>query len=74
MVDLICSYMEKVSTYPVKPDVQPGQLRAQFPAAPPAQPQPWEEVKQDIQSLIMPGEAPGGDRWPSAVDMCAAVG
>ncbi|MDW8317748.1 MAG: pyridoxal-dependent decarboxylase [Anaerolineae bacterium] len=55
VVDWIADYMERVESYPVLSQVQPGQIRAGLPAQPPAQGEPFEAILADLEPLIMPG-------------------
>lgn len=55
VVDWIADYMERVESYPVLSQVQPGQIRAGLPAEPPQQGEPFEAILADIEPLIMPG-------------------
>jgi aromatic-L-amino-acid decarboxylase len=54
-VDWIADYYEKIETLPVLSQVQPGQIRATLPAAPPEQGQPFEDMLKDVEELILPG-------------------
>lgn len=55
MVDYICTYMKTLSKRRVTPSVEPGYLRAALPEDPPLQPEPWEDVMNDVENKIMPG-------------------
>ncbi len=55
VIDWIADYMERVEQYPVLSRVQPGQIRAGLPVAPPQQGEPFEAILADIEPLIMPG-------------------
>jgi aromatic-L-amino-acid decarboxylase len=54
-VDWIADYYEKVETLPVLSQVQPGQIRATLPAAPPEQGESFEDMLRDVEELILPG-------------------
>ncbi|HEY7936319.1 MAG TPA: pyridoxal-dependent decarboxylase [Candidatus Limnocylindrales bacterium] len=54
VVDLIADYLEGVEGYPVFPAIEPGSLRALFPAAAPDAPVPLGEILADYQALIVP--------------------
>jgi aromatic-L-amino-acid decarboxylase len=53
--DMAADYLEGVGDYPVLPPLEPGELAAQLPAAPPRQPEPMDEVLDDYRRLIEPG-------------------
>ena len=55
VVDWIADYYERVEAYPVLSQVQPGEVRASLPAAPPQQGEPFDAILADIEPLIMPG-------------------
>jgi aromatic-L-amino-acid decarboxylase len=48
-------YLERVGELPVLPRVEPGQVRASLPAAPPEQGEPFSAVLRDFDELILPG-------------------
>ena len=53
--DLAADYLERVGDYPVLPPLEPGELAAQLPAAPPRRPEAMEAVFDDYRRLIEPG-------------------
>jgi aromatic-L-amino-acid/L-tryptophan decarboxylase len=55
MVDWIAGYQQRVQSLPVLAQVQPGQVRAALPAAPPRKGEPFDEILADINKLILPG-------------------
>ncbi len=55
VVDWIADYYERVESLPVLSQVQPGQVRAALPAAPPQHGEPFEAILQDVERLILPG-------------------
>ncbi|MPZ86464.1 MAG: aspartate aminotransferase family protein [Nitriliruptorales bacterium] len=55
VVDWIADYMERVEEFPVLSQVDPGTLRAQLPASPPEQGEPFERILGDVDRLVMPG-------------------
>jgi aromatic-L-amino-acid decarboxylase len=52
--DLAADYLEHVGEYAVLPHVTPGEVRAQLPKAPPAEPEAVEALLTDFQRLIQP--------------------
>ncbi|GAC1424789.1 MAG: pyridoxal-dependent decarboxylase [Actinomycetota bacterium] len=55
MIDWITSYLQRVETLPVLSSVQPGETRAQLPASPPAKPETFEAMMQDVERIVLPG-------------------
>ncbi|MGM0545734.1 MAG: pyridoxal phosphate-dependent decarboxylase family protein, partial [Bacteroidota bacterium] len=55
LVDWIADYFEEVETYPVKPDVQPGDILTQLPDEAPLEGESFEAQFEDFQNKIMPG-------------------
>ncbi len=54
-VDWIADYLESVDVYPVLARVHPGQIRARLPDRAPEKPEPFEEIFEDFNDLIIPG-------------------
>ncbi|MFL5946068.1 MAG: pyridoxal phosphate-dependent decarboxylase family protein [Gaiellaceae bacterium] len=48
-------YLEQVGDYPVLAQVEPGDLRAKLPAAPPEQGEPFANVLRDLDEILLPG-------------------
>ncbi len=55
VVDRIADYRAAVGTMPVMSRVHPGEIRAQLPANPPTEPEPFEAILADLDRVIMPG-------------------
>ncbi len=55
VVDLIADYRASVEEYPVMSTVEPGAVKAQLPAAPPDDPEPFERVLDDVTRIVVPG-------------------
>ena len=55
MVDWIADYLAHPERYPVLSTVQPGDIKAQLPSAPPVQPETMADIWQDFQQIILPG-------------------
>ena len=53
-VDWIARYLETVRERPVLARVEPGELRARLPAAPPDEPEPFSAVLRDLDDVLMP--------------------
>src|SRR5262252_7884379 len=55
MVDWIADYYDRIESFPVLAQVQPGAIRATLPPQPPAQGEPFRAVLDDVEKLILPG-------------------
>src|SRR5687767_14165294 len=53
-VDWIADYFERVEELPVLATIQPGDLKAQLPEAPPQQGEPMDRILGDLDRLIVP--------------------
>jgi aromatic-L-amino-acid decarboxylase len=55
VIDWIADYYERIESLPVAARVRPGDVRAQLPAHPPEQPEPFDAVLADLDRVIVPG-------------------
>ena len=55
LIDWIADYRETVARHPVMAPVAPGDIRAQLPATPPADPEPMDAIIADLDRIVMPG-------------------
>jgi aromatic-L-amino-acid decarboxylase len=55
VVDWIADYQQRVESFPVLSQVQPGQVRAALPAEPPQVGEPFDAILGDIERVILPG-------------------
>ncbi len=55
MVDWIADYLASVEDRRIQPVVQPGEIRAMLPAHAPEQPEPFEAIMGDLDTIVMPG-------------------
>ncbi len=55
LVDWMADYMENVEEYPVKSQVQPGEIFSRLPDVPPLHPEPFSALMKDFNEIIMPG-------------------
>lgn len=55
LVDWMADYIETVESYPVKSPVKPRDVFWKLPNHPPVGPQPFHEIFNDFQEIIMPG-------------------
>jgi aromatic-L-amino-acid decarboxylase len=55
LVEWVAGYMERVASLPVQPSVEPGEIRAALPPAPPEDPEPFEALIRDLDDVVLPG-------------------
>src|SRR5262245_23322965 len=55
LIDWIADYVENVERYPVASPVAPGEIRAQLPPSPPAEPEPFDDVLAAVDRAVVPG-------------------
>jgi aromatic-L-amino-acid/L-tryptophan decarboxylase len=54
-LDWVASYLEAVRERPVLSRVEPGEIRAALPPAPPDEPEPFAAVLRDLDDVLIPG-------------------
>jgi aromatic-L-amino-acid decarboxylase len=54
-LDWVAAYLERVRDLPVLPSVEPGDIRAALPGAPPDEPEPFSSVLRDLDDVLLPG-------------------
>ncbi len=54
-VDWMADYLDHVERYPVRAQVEPGEIAAKLPLAPPKAPEAMSEIFRDFQDIIVPG-------------------
>jgi aromatic-L-amino-acid decarboxylase len=54
-LDWAARYLDGVGDFPVLPQVEPGDIRALLPAAPPEEPESFADVLRDLDEVIVPG-------------------
>jgi aromatic-L-amino-acid decarboxylase len=54
-VEWAASYLERLSDLPVLAQVEPGEISARLPAAPPEQAEPFANVLRDLDEILLPG-------------------
>jgi aromatic-L-amino-acid decarboxylase len=54
VADVVADYLERLESFSVLPQIEPGDVRAELPAAPPVEPEPFEAVLADYERLIEP--------------------
>jgi len=55
IVDWMADYFENIEDYPVKPNVQPGDIFQQIPDKPPKESESFDKIFADFDEKIMPG-------------------
>jgi aromatic-L-amino-acid decarboxylase len=54
LIDWVADYLEQVEDLPVLSRIEPGDLKAQLPLAPPETGEPMEQIIADVDRLIVP--------------------
>jgi len=54
LIEWVAEYLERVEDLPVLSRIEPGDLKAQLPAAPPETGEPMEQIIADVDRLIVP--------------------
>ena len=54
VADRVADYLERLESYSVLPDLEPGAIRAELPPHPPRSPEPFGEAIEDYARLIEP--------------------
>lgn len=55
LIDWIADYRAHIADLPVRSSVAPGSIRARLPAAPPTQPESFDAIFNDLDTIIVPG-------------------
>jgi aromatic-L-amino-acid/L-tryptophan decarboxylase len=55
VVDFIADYRARVADHPVMAQVEPGDIKARLPPAPPDTPETLDVIMRDLQDVIVPG-------------------
>ncbi|MEZ5293097.1 MAG: pyridoxal-dependent decarboxylase [Vicinamibacterales bacterium] len=55
VVDWIADYRARAAALPVMPRVEPGEIKARLPVAPPDAPEPFEAMLADLDAIVAPG-------------------
>src|SRR5688572_28709202 len=55
VIDWIADYYERIESFPVLSQVQPGQVRKSLPQNAPMHGEPFAAILNDIEKLILPG-------------------
>jgi aromatic-L-amino-acid decarboxylase len=54
-LEWVAAYLERLRELPVLARVEPGEIRAALPAAPPEEPEPFAAVLEDLDRVLLPG-------------------
>jgi aromatic-L-amino-acid decarboxylase len=54
LIDWIAEYLDRVDALPVLSQIEPGDLKAQLPSAPPEMGEPMAQIIADVERLIVP--------------------
>lgn len=54
LIDWVADYFDNIEQRPVLAAIEPGDLKAQLPPAPPARGEPMEKIIEDLDRLIVP--------------------
>src|SRR5215831_845627 len=54
LIDWIADYFDRIEDLPVLAQIEPGDLKAQLPSAPPEHGEPMQDILADIDRLIVP--------------------
>lgn len=55
LIDWIADYRQRIAELPVRAQVEPGEVRAALPAAPPAEADQFSALLADLDRVIVPG-------------------
>jgi aromatic-L-amino-acid decarboxylase len=55
LIDWVADYRERIAEYPVMSRVQPGEVAAQLPVAPPRRAEGLATIAADLERIVMPG-------------------
>ena len=54
-LEWVASYLERLRDFPVLSQVEPGDIRAALPTAPPQRAEPFAEILRDLDAVLLPG-------------------
>ncbi|MCL4548063.1 MAG: pyridoxal-dependent decarboxylase, partial [Bacteroidetes bacterium] len=55
LIDWVANYLDGIESYPVLPDVKPGEIKSKLPKSAPEESEPMENILADIDKIILPG-------------------
>ncbi len=55
LIDWIADYMENIEKYPVLSMAEPGEIKTKLPPSPPEKGEPFNNIFEDVEKIILPG-------------------
>ncbi len=55
VVDWIADYLDRLGSFPVVPEIEPGEIRDLLPPSPPEESQPFDTILADLDRIVVPG-------------------
>ncbi|MEW6196837.1 MAG: pyridoxal-dependent decarboxylase [Bacteroidota bacterium] len=55
LIDWIADYLDNIETYPVLPDMKPGDIKSKLPQTAPQQNEDLKNIFSDVDKIILPG-------------------
>src|SRR5579871_2164474 len=55
LIDWIADYRKTLASRPVMARTEPGDIKAALPSTPPVDPQPFDDIRADLDRVVMPG-------------------
>jgi aromatic-L-amino-acid/L-tryptophan decarboxylase len=55
LIDWLADYRGRVGDLPVMARTAPGEVKAQLPVEPPAEPEPFDRLMADLEEIVLPG-------------------
>src|SRR5688500_17173285 len=55
LVEWVAEYMTRIGELPVQSSLEPGDVRALLPSAAPEEPEPFEALVRDLDTVVLPG-------------------
>lgn len=55
LIDWIADYLDNIETYPVLPDIKPGDIKSKLPQTAPVQNEDLTNIFSDVDKIILPG-------------------
>lgn len=55
LIDWVADFRAGIRRYPVMATVEPGAIKAQLPATPPQQSEPFDRILADVEQIVVPG-------------------
>ena len=55
LIDWAANYLENVDSFPVLPNIKPGDVKAQLPTSAPSKTETMDQILADVNKIILPG-------------------